>query len=147
MNAADYFQGVTDAVEDAHKLNDAVQLMRAREGLHGVSYDRARVSGSRRVNPTDARIDFEKKIPGRIKADAKVIADALLLLYGADGKGGLSKAMSRKHADIVYLRHVKLLSWRKIAEQAGCPTSSARYYYRKAIEYIDAQGFARVRQA
>lgn len=145
MKAAEYFAQVSRYAEDLRRCCETLEELDS-DGLHGISYDHLRSPSNIDSYARESRLDYRAKLESRMKSDRLAIAEACMLLYGRDGKGGLSKLKGRNSADVIYMRHIRGMSWRAIAKESDCSVSTCRYYQRKAFEFIDTHGVARVRE-
>ena len=138
LNARDYFESIRSEVIDVERACEMLERMRSREDAEAQRYDASR--GSCCVEPPDLiarRIDFERRLAFRIEESRKSVDEALEILYGRDGRGGLAKAKGAIYADAICMRYCQAEPWREIAETMRCSTAWAHRLCDVGFEEID----------
>lgn len=148
MKAREYFEQASEAARDMDRAELLLSNLKSREGLQAVRYDKSGTAGTPdSMSATDSRIDFESFVVERIENNQRVIDDALVILYGADGRHGLSKELGTMYADVLCAHCLQLQTWATIAAQWNCSDRYCRMLEQKAYDYIDDVGFAHLRNS
>jgi hypothetical protein len=96
---------------------------------------------------TIAAIDSEEIINRRMAELAKVIDDALCVLYGEDEQNGVARALGGTYADVIEMRCIECMSWAAIADVTGMCQRTMQEKYRIALDYVDSVGIAGAKMA
>lgn len=149
MNATEYFLAAQDAAEDMERARQMLAKLKSGEVPKGIDYERFGAGGGDHdaMAVTDARIDFEATLSERIGKDRAIVDDALEVLYGKDGHGGIAKLKGNRFADAVCMRYLQLEKWTDIAEVMSCTVKWCRSLCNDTFRFIDDVGFAYVREA
>lgn len=138
-SAEDFFEGVREASLEAERTRLALMRMEAREGVRAQGYEAQGRSGylSDRTAATDARMDYEGRMRGRLEEDYALIDLACRVLYGEEsGKGGVDALMGSAVADAISFRYVDARPWGEVAALVGYSGASA-----KSLRDLCRQGF------
>ena len=122
-----------DAVRRAHMDEDRALMV-----MRGV-VNRATCPMSPRTR--DRHLE---RLHRRVETCADILDNALLVLYGDDGEGGLCRALGRTHADVLNLRYVEGMTWEGVAESIGYSVRNSYHLRDAAFEFIDRHGFEAV---
>lgn len=147
MRAREYFEGIRSEVVKLDQSRAMLETMKAKEGAKGGGIEPSGGGGSGDpMNAVASRIDFEGRLNARI-ADAEALVDeACLILYGRDNRGGLAKAKGTRYADAVCMAYLQAQPWAEIAEVMQCTPKWCRELCNAAFRYIDATGFATIKE-
>lgn len=149
MNAKEYFEGIRAEVVKTERAREMLERMRAKEGVKAQGYQESGGSGY----ATDAslaiiqRIDFEQRLERRIADARKEIDEACAFLYGADGRGGLAKLKGTRYADAICMGYLQAQPWDEIAEIMQSSQKWCRKLCDVGFAYIDAVGWAKLKNA
>lgn len=113
--------------------NDGIDL------LKGISYEGEGSSGCDVIDRYNAALTGKEYAAATIERCNRIMDAALVVLYGHDGRSGIRKAMSGKHADVVCAHYLQLESWRSIARQLGCSEGWCRMLSKEVMHYIDTK--------
>lgn len=147
MRAREYFEGIRAEVVKLEQSKAMLEAMKAREGAKGGGFEPSVGGGD--GDPMDAvasRIDFEGRLQMRIADAGELIDEACSLLYGGDNRGGLAKAKGTRYADAVCMAYLQAQPWAEIAEVMQCSPKWCRELCSAAFRYIDAAGFATIKE-
>lgn len=148
MTAKEYFCSIRAEVVKIQQASEMLERMRAKECGRAQSFEPRGKGGV--SSPADAiasRIDFEGRLERRI-ADANAEVDeALVYLYGRDGRGGLAKVAGSRYADAVCMRYLQGESWRDMADVMRCSDKWCKELCSAAFVKIDAVGWAELKNA
>ena len=140
-DARELFEAVRGAAKDRDRLERQALAMRTREGVRAASMQ-PRVAGTPddydRTAPTIERMAFEQASAERMLHDESLLEYGSALLYGRDGRGGLSDLMGPAVADVMFWRFCAALSWQEVADTCGY---SDRQCMRLADQGLDACDF------
>lgn len=135
--AAEYFAFVAKAAKDRHEAQMTIQELTEADALQCVRYDGTAGRSSDIADRVDAAMARRKKLEDIVRQCTQVMDDALALLYGHDGRGGVARALSMRHADVVCAHYIQLESWRTIAEQLGCSHTYCRMLSLEVMSYLN----------
>lgn len=145
-SARELFAAVRDAAIESRRAERALERMRAAEGVRAQGYE-PRVSGggapSSGMGATDARMDQESRLSGRIEQDRALLDLASAVIYGHEsGKGGVDALMGSAVADAMWFRFCAAEGWVQVADRIGY---SVRQVSRLVDQGTDAVDFFGVR--
>lgn len=149
MNAKEYFEGIRAEVVNTERAREMLERMRAKEGAKAQSYQESGGSGY----SADAslaiiqRIDFEQRLEQRMADARREIDEACALLYGTDGRGGLAKLKGARYADAICMGYLQAQPWDEIAEIMQSSQQWCRKLCDVGFAYIDAVGWAKLKNA
>ena len=147
MDAREYFEGIREEVRGINSARETLARLKAKEGAKAQSYDAS--SGGGYADPMDAingRIDFESRLRARISESDDLTSEAYAVLYGADGKGGLAKLKGKRYAEAVDMGYCQAMPWADVADVMRCSRQWCQELCRAAFRYIDAVGFAELKE-
>lgn len=149
MRAKEYFEGIRDEVVKTEQARDMLERLKAKEGVKAQSYQGGSWHGdvSDPMDGVSRRIDFEGRLSQRIKDAEEAIDEALIVLYGADGRGGLSKLKGTRYADAICMAYLQAQEWAEIADIMRCSQQWCRELCNAGFSYIDRVGWAKVKTA
>ena len=145
----DYFGMARRAAHAIRALDMQYESLKSAVRLGAQSYNSGRGGG---VDPQshqaamDALLDFEREMPRLYAPHDEAIADALLILYGWRGRGGVAKLLGEKYADVVNWRWLQLRRWREIAADLSCSVRWAQMVEDTAFDWMDEYGEMQIRE-
>lgn len=148
MKAREYFEGVRAEVVKTARAREMLERMRAHEGAKAQSYQSG--GGTGETDPMEAvgrRIDFEQRLRRRIENADALVDEACLVLYGADGRGGLAKLKGTRYADAICMAYCQAEPWKDVADVMQSSQEWCRMLCREGFVYIDKVGWANVKNA
>ena len=123
-DARELFEAVRGAAKDRDRLERQALAMRTREGVRAASLA-PRVSATSDdydgTAPTIERMAFEQASAERMLHDESLLEYGSALLYGRDGRGGLSDLMGTAVADVMFWRFCAALSVRVLRPPVHAP--------------------------
>lgn len=138
--ARELFEAAAEASRDAEYIRRRVERMESGEGARAASLarsssgSRADVNGTARVN---ARIDYEASTERRLEEDYALVDLACAVLYGADGRSGVSVLLGPQAADLLWHHYLGGLSWEAAARAVGVPVRSCYRRAQAALDLVD----------
>lgn len=141
VSAREFFHAVRDASREAERTRLTLMRMEAAEGVRAQGYEAQGRSGHRadQMARTDARVDYERRMDERVRADYELLDLACRVLYGEEsGKGGLDRLMGSAVADCMSFRYVDARPWPEVAALTGY---SERQCARLCEQGLDAADF------
>lgn len=147
MDARDFFESVRAAAMEEERTRRQIERMRLREGIRGGGFSSCPGGGRKDVNgmsATDSRIDYETMMGERLRSDRETIDRGMMLLYGLDGDGGVSKLLGSAVADAVAMRYVKCQSWAAVGDMCCASASTVKRWCDTAMDTIDSHGIDRL---
>lgn len=157
MTALEWFESIADERRRIDGIREQKALLESRLEPHGQALGATGHGGSSdkmfslvlaRMRLTDLQ-EFECKLPDMQRALEDRIGQALEVLYGKSGRGGLAKARSSTDADILCCYYLQGMGWAEIAREVVKPdTEWPRQWCRRramrALEFIDRTGIAKL---
>ena len=143
MTAREYFDRVRDASIELDRACRTLERMRAQVGVKTQRYDSPGVHGGGNADPmarVDGIIDYERVMERRMEDDRALLQEAATVLYGEDGRGGVSKGMGSAYADAVYHRACDARTWDSCARMMFMGRSRVAELYNAALDYVDSVG-------
>lgn len=144
-DARSLFEAAFNATQELTRSRNTLQRMESMEGARG-----ANVTGVGHASgiadpyaPTDARMDYERRIQATIEEDEALVDYACSVLYGTDQTGrtgGLYTLAPRVCADVICLHWCMGASWEETARMVGYSTRYAQDRARMGFEIVDAYG-------
>lgn len=132
MTASEYFAALADAVREHRKAELLLAFGQPRGG--------DTVGGSASVSdPVLARAISDDAARAILEATEDVIGDGLRVIANL-------RRIYPGMAEVLELRYIDLLSWRETADAMHASVSSVRYYQDVIYKFVDAVGFARIRE-
>ena len=95
----------------------------------------------------DEYIDAEREAECELADLQAQVDDALGILYGFHGRGGVAKLLGHKYADVLCWRFLQVRRWREIAADLGCSVRWAQEFANTALDWMDSTGEAHIRAA
>lgn len=142
-DARDLMAACRDAVLDLQGAHRSIERMRDAEELHAVVYDKPRITGSKSADqygPTDARLDYERRIAPRMDEDAELVSACADILLGRDGERGGLIRLHRRGAEVCLYRHVYGFAWREVAEIMDMSARRCQELAGAALDVLDEVG-------
>lgn len=147
MRARDWFEAIRSEVLECARLEDDLLELRAQTGPRGQSYEMvAHSSGTSDGSAPILRVaQAEQELDVRQARCDAMIDDAMVVLYGEDGRGGLARLMDSATADCIYGRYLMGMKWQEVANEITRPESESpedwcRMRARRGFERIDSVG-------
>lgn len=132
MTASEYFAALADAVREHRQAELILAFGQPRAGDPGGS-------GCYAVDPVFSRLLSDDAARETMAATEEIIGDGLRVIEGL-------RRVYPGMAEVLELRYIDLLSWRETADSMRTSISSARYYQDMIYKFVDAVGFARIRE-
>lgn len=145
-SARELFAAVRDAALESRRAERTLERMRAAEGVRAQGYE-PRVSGggapSSGMGATDARMDQESRLSGRLEQDRALLDLASAVIYGREsGKGGVDALMGSSVADAMWWRYCDAAGWGRVAEAVGYSSRQAVRLVEQGLDCVDFFGMA-----
>lgn len=149
MRAKEYFEGIRAEVVKTERARETLERMRAKEGAKAQSYQVSGGSGdgSDPMDEIARRIDLEGNLRKRMADTERAVDEACALLYGEDGRGGLSKLKGTRYADAICMGYLQAQPWSDIADIMHSSKRWCHTLCDVGFAYIDRVGFAAVKNA
>lgn len=149
MTYRDWFESIRAKVLDLMRMEADLEDLRAKSGPRGQSFEVVSL-GSSSGDAADAVLRLVQAELEYDKAKAEcdgMVSDALAVLYGQDGRGGLAKAKTSTDADCICGYYLMGMRWREVAEDMARPDSADPRHWcmmraHRAFEYMDKFGLA-----
>lgn len=147
MLARDWFEHIRCRVVDLRRMEEDLENLRAKTLPHGQSFE-AVTFGSSSGDAGDAVLLLAQAEMeyDRVKYECDMLVDdALAILYGRDGCGGLAKARTSTDADCICGYYLMAMTWREVASEMTRPDSADPRHWcmsraRRSFEYMDRVG-------
>lgn len=142
-DARDLMAACREAVLDLQGAQRSIDRMRDAEDLHAVVYDKPHVSGAAKVDqygPTDARLDFERRIAPRMEDDGRLVSACADILLGRDGERGGLIRLHRRGAEVCLYRDVCGFAWGEVAEIMDMSARRCQELAGAAMDVLDEVG-------
>lgn len=138
--ARDLFEAVRTAAQELERTATQRELLASRRGyrspsLSGAGGGCSADAGGMRAS--DALIDYEAMMRGRVEEDAELLEYASHVLYG---EGGVSSEMGVIYADVLCWRYLMACTWAVTAAANHMDERTARVYADSALAVVDSLG-------
>lgn len=138
--ARDLFEAVRTAAQELERTATQRELLASRRGyrspsLSGAGGGCSADAGGMRAS--DALIDYEAMMRGRVEEDAELLEYASHVLYG---DGGVSSEMGVIYADVLCWRYLMACTWAVTAAANHMDERTARVYADSALAVVDSLG-------
>lgn len=157
MTALEWFESIADERRRIDGVREQIAMLQSKLEPHGQELGATGHGGNAdkmfslvlaRMKLTDLQ-ELEARLPDMQRALDDRIDDALDVLYGKSGRGGLAKARSSTDADILCCYYLQGMGWSEIASDVVKPdTEWPRQWCRRravrALEFIDRTGIAKL---
>ena len=138
--ARDLFEAARTAAQELERTATQRELLASRRGYRSPS-----LSGSGGgcfadaggMRASDALIDYEAMMRGRVAEDAELLERASSVLYG---DGGVSSEMGVIYADVLCWRYLMACTWEVTAAANHMDERTARVYADSALAVVDSLG-------
>lgn len=130
--AREYFASLADAVREHRRAELILAFGQSRAGDPGGS-------GCYAVDPVFSRFVSDDAARATMAATEETIGDGLRVIAGL-------RRVYPGMAEVLELRYIDLLSWRDTADAMHTSVSTVRYYQDVIYKFVDAVGFARIRE-
>ena len=152
MNSRDWFESIRAEVIECARMEADLLDLRAKAGPRGqalemVAHSTGAADGS---GPVIRVADAERELDVRQARCNAMVEDAMDVLYGADGRGGLARLKGSATADSICGHYLMGMRWQQVADEIAKPESEdARHWcmmraYR-GFEFIDRVGIEALR--
>ena len=144
QSARDLFERAKFAAQSMARRMAVLERMRATEGVGGSSggTQTARGSVSDPMRRVDERIVRESIWTRDIEEDTRTVDTAIAILYGEDGRAGLSRCIGSEYADLLWLRYLDIRSIQALSILFQCSRTTVYRKIETALDFIDSNGFA-----
>ena len=146
-SARDLLEAARSASDDYASCERQLIVLRARAEHVGGGVVAGSVGGATSPDGLERRVtalvDREAELEGRMARDEAVIEAACELLYGEDGRGGLSALVPTFWADALWWHYLQGLKWVEVGEVLSYSPDHLKACARQAIEIADGYGVAR----
>lgn len=147
QSARDLFEAARDASRDAEYIKRRIMRMQEAEGARGASLTPSVSHPLGDVMArTDARMDYEARVSGRLEEDYALVDLACAVLYGDDNRGGVAALLGTRVADLLWHHYLDGESWDEAARVVGMPRTTAFREKDKALDLVDMYGVDLVRR-
>lgn len=138
--ARDLFEAARTAAQELERTATQRELLASRRGyrspsLSGAGGGCSADAGGMRAS--DALIDYEAMMRGRVADDAELLEYASHVLYG---EGGVSSEMGVIYADVLCWRYLMACTWAVTAAANHMDERTARVYADSALAVVDSLG-------
>lgn len=138
--ARDLFEAARTAAQELERTATQRELLASRRGyrspsLSGAGGGCSADAGGMRAS--DALIDYEAMMRGRVEEDAELLERASSVLYG---DGGVSSEMGVIYADVLCWRYLMACTWEVTAAANHMDERTARVYADSALAVVDSLG-------
>lgn len=138
--ARDLFEAARTAAQELERTATQRELLASRRGyrspsLSGSGGGCSADAGGMRAS--DALIDYEAMMSGRVAEDAELLERASSVLYG---DGGVSSEMGVIYADVLCWRYLMACTWEVTAAANHMDERTARVYADSALAVVDSLG-------
>lgn len=138
--ARDLFEAARTAAQELERTATQRELLASRRGyrspsLSGAGGGCSADAGGMRAS--DALIDYEAMMRGRVAEDAELLERASSVLYG---DGGVSSEMGVIYADVLCWRYLMACTWEVTAAANHMDERTARVYADSALASVDSSG-------
>ncbi|WP_276683324.1 hypothetical protein [Slackia piriformis] len=138
--ARDLFEAARTAAQELERTATQRELLASRRGyrspsLSGAGGGCSADAGGMRAS--DALIDYEAMMRGRVADDAELLEYASHVLYG---EGGVSSALGGIYADVLCWRYLMACTWSVTAMANHMDERTAKVYADSAIAAVDSCG-------
>lgn len=143
VDARDLFEQAKYAAKSLDRRQKVLERMRAAETGTGAG-DGVKASHGSISDPmrrVDERIVRETIWAREMEEDTRTIDYACAVLYGEDGRSGLSRCIGSEYADLLWLRFLDDRSIKGIAIICNCTRTTIYRKLETALDFIDSNGF------
>lgn len=141
--ARDLFEAARTAAQELERISTQREMLAMRRGYRSPSLSPMGAAPRTDANGTDASnalMDFEALMAERSESDIELLDYASGVLYGRNGRGGLSSAMGGIYADILCWRYLMACTWDVTAAANRVDDRTARIYADSALAAVDECG-------
>ena len=149
MLARDWFEQIRAEVIECARMEDDLLKLRAQTGPRGQSYEMvAHSSGTSDGSGPILRVaQAEQELDVRQARCDAMIEEAMDVLYGEDGRGGLARLKGTATADCICGHYLMGMKWQDVADDLARPESEnpadwCRMRASRGFECIDRVGAA-----
>ena len=149
MRASDWFESIRAEVIECARMEADLLDLRAKAGPRGQTLEMiAHSSGAADGSGPVIRVaDAERELDVRQARCNAMVEDAMDVLYGADGRGGLARLKDSATADCICGHYLMGMKWQEVADEitrpeSNCPADWCRMRASRGFECIDRVGVA-----
>lgn len=141
--ARDLFEAARTAAQELERTKTQRELLASKRGYRSPSF--SGMGGGGPTDPTgmaasDALVDYEAMMSGRVAEDAELLEYASHVLYG---EGGVSSSLGGIYADVLCWRYLMACTWAVTAEANHMTRRTAQRTAEATFEAIDSCGLLR----
>lgn len=144
--AQDLFEAARSAAQEtaraAHQ-RQALEAKRERSGSSIVGGSRGTKADVNGTAASNALVDFEALMDKRLARDQELLSYAAAIIYGEDGRGGVSRLLGSDYADPLFFRYCDARSWAETAAMCHMAVRTVQRHVLTAFETVDAVTFER----
>lgn len=142
-DARELFEQARFAAQSLERRRAVLERMRATEtgGGAGDGVKTSRGAISDPMRRVDERITRESVWLREMEEDTKTIDYATAVLYGEDGRTGLSRCIGSGYADLLWLRYLDSRSVKGLSQIYQCGRTTIYRKLEIALDFIDSNGF------
>lgn len=144
--ARDLFISCKEAAKDTRRKQRTLEKMAAREEISGGGLTSIPRSKDRMFTPTDLRIDLERAWRDDFRQNAAIVNLGKSVLWGEEKSLGLAGLLGSTYAEILHMRYIDLVPWKKIAGDVGYTVRHCQRLEKIAYEFMDSNGLEETRQ-
>ena len=147
MGARDWFESIRAEVIECARMEADLLDLRSKtwprgQALEMVAHSTGATDGS---GPVIRVADAERELDVRQARCNAMVEDAMDVLYGVDGRGGLARLKGSATADCICGHYLMGMRWQEVADELARPESKdARQWCKRrayrGMEYIDRVG-------
>lgn len=143
--ARDLFEAARTAAQELERTKTQRELLASKRGYRSPSFSGM---GGGSVDPTgmaasDALVDYEAMMSGRVAEDAELLEYASHVLYG---EGGVSSSLGGIYADVLCWRYLMACTWSVTAMANHMDERTAKVYADSALASVDSSGILETMQ-
>ena len=142
-DARELFERAQFAAQALERRTAELERMKAAEtgGGSGDGIKTSHGSISDPMRKVDARMTIESVWKREMEEDKATIDYATAVLYGEDGRTGLSRCIGSGYADLLWLRYLDSRSVKGLSQIYQCGRTTIYRKLEIALDFIDANGF------
>lgn len=144
----DYFAMAKAAASKMDEIREELTRRHSALVLQAQRYFESRTVGD--LDPQramDEYIDAEREAECELADLQAQVDDALGILYGFHGRGGVAKLYSRRCADCINWRWLQRRKWADVAADLDCTARWAQQLESDAFDFMDRYGESAIRSA
>ena len=138
--ARDLFEAARTAAQELERTATQREILAGRRGYRSPSLGGLGCGGpadATGMSASDALMDYEAMMRGRVADDAELLEYASHVLYG---EGGVSSALGGIYADVLCWRYLMACTWSVTALANHMDERTAKVYADSALASVDSSG-------